>query len=79
MLMCGSVCPFAARSLSTSRFSPIGPVVSIQNAQKNLCDCLLERSASFMTGCRIIRDDGLSDDITGQVFDSYDAAYAVLG
>ena len=26
----------------------------------------------------IRRDDGISDDIAGQVFDSYDAAYAVV-
>ena len=46
--------------------------------KKSFCDCLPERSASFMSGYRIFRDYGLSDDITGQVFDSYDAAYAVL-
>jgi len=27
---------------------------------------------------RICRDDGISDGIAGQLFDSYDAAYAVL-
>ena len=31
-----------------------------------------------MTRFRILRDDGLSDTIAGQLFDSYDAAYAVL-
>jgi hypothetical protein len=31
-----------------------------------------------MSSYRICRDDGISDGITGQVFDSYDAAYALL-
>ena len=31
-----------------------------------------------MSSYRISRDDGISDGIAGQVFDSYDAAYAVL-
>ena len=31
-----------------------------------------------MSSCRICRDDGISDGIAGQVFDSYDAAYEVL-
>ncbi|MEX0588154.1 MAG: hypothetical protein WD136_02760 [Cyanobium sp.] len=31
-----------------------------------------------MTRYRIVRDDGLSDAIAGPLFDSYDAAYAVL-
>jgi len=31
-----------------------------------------------MTRYRIVRDDGLSDAIAGQSFESYDAAYAVL-
>ncbi len=31
-----------------------------------------------MTRYRILRDDGLSDTIAGQLFDSYDAAHAVL-
>ncbi|MDA0718401.1 MAG: hypothetical protein O2839_09355, partial [Cyanobacteria bacterium] len=35
-------------------------------------------SASFMSRYQIRRDDGISDGIAGQIFDSYDAAYAVL-
>ena len=31
-----------------------------------------------MSSYRICRDDGISDGIAGQVFDSYDAAYAVV-
>ena len=31
-----------------------------------------------MTSYRILRDDGISDGIAGQVFASYDAAHAVL-
>jgi hypothetical protein len=31
-----------------------------------------------MTSYLIRRDDGISDGIAGQVFDSYDAAYAVV-
>jgi hypothetical protein len=31
-----------------------------------------------MSRYRIVRDDGISDGIAGQAFDSYDAAYAVL-
>jgi hypothetical protein len=31
-----------------------------------------------MTRYRIVRDDGLADDIAGQSFDSYAAAHAVL-
>jgi hypothetical protein len=31
-----------------------------------------------MTRYRIVRDDGLPDAIAGQMYDSYDAAYAVL-
>ncbi len=31
-----------------------------------------------MSSYLIRRDDGISDGISGQVFDSYDAAYAVL-
>ena len=31
-----------------------------------------------MRSYRICRDDGFSDGIAGQVFDSYDAAYEVL-
>jgi hypothetical protein len=31
-----------------------------------------------MSRYRIVRDDGCSDAIAGQVFDSYDAAHAVL-
>ena len=31
-----------------------------------------------MSSYRICRDDGISDGIAGQFFDSYDAAYAVL-
>ena len=31
-----------------------------------------------MTRYRIVRDDGIDDDIAGQVFDRYDAAYGVL-
>jgi len=31
-----------------------------------------------MSSYRICRDDGISDGIAGQVFDSYDAADAVL-
>ena len=31
-----------------------------------------------MSQFRIVRDDGCSDAIAGQVFDSYDAAHAVL-
>ena len=31
-----------------------------------------------MSNYRICRDDGISDGIAGQVFDSYDAAYAVV-
>ncbi len=31
-----------------------------------------------MTRYRIQRDDGVSDGIAGQLFESYDAAYAVL-
>lgn len=31
-----------------------------------------------MSPYQIHRDDGISDGISGQVFDSYDAAYAVL-
>ena len=31
-----------------------------------------------MRSYRICRDDGISDGIGGQVFDSYDAAYAVV-
>ena len=31
-----------------------------------------------MSRFRIVRDDGCSDAIAGQVFDSYDAAHAVL-
>jgi hypothetical protein len=31
-----------------------------------------------MSSYRICRDDGISDGIAGQVFDSYDAAYEVL-
>ncbi|MFM7362311.1 MAG: hypothetical protein ACKOBY_03245 [Cyanobium sp.] len=31
-----------------------------------------------MTRYRIVRDDGLADDIAGQSFASYDEAYAVL-
>jgi len=31
-----------------------------------------------MGSYRIRRDDGISDGIAGQVFDSYDAAYAVV-
>lgn len=31
-----------------------------------------------MTLYRIVRDDGLSDTITGRVFSSYDEAHAVL-
>lgn len=31
-----------------------------------------------MTRYRILRDDGLGDTIAGQLFDSYDAAHAVL-
>ena len=31
-----------------------------------------------MTSHLIRRDDGISDSIAGKVFDSYDAAYAVL-
>ena len=31
-----------------------------------------------MRSYRICRDDGISDGIAGQVFDSYDAAYAVV-
>jgi hypothetical protein len=31
-----------------------------------------------MSRYRIVRDDGLSDAIAGQVFDSYDAAHGVL-
>ncbi len=31
-----------------------------------------------MTRYRIVRDDGLCDAIAGQVYDTYDAAYAVL-
>ena len=31
-----------------------------------------------MSSYRICRDDGISDGITGQAFDSYDAAYALL-
>ncbi len=32
-----------------------------------------------MSRFRIARDDGICDGIAGQAFDSYDAAYAVLG
>ena len=31
-----------------------------------------------MSSYRIRRDDGISDGIAGQVFDSYDAAYGVV-
>ena len=31
-----------------------------------------------MSSYLICRDDGISDGIAGQVFDSYDAAYAVV-
>ena len=31
-----------------------------------------------MTRYRIVRDDGLGDDIAGQLFETYDAAYGVL-
>ena len=31
-----------------------------------------------MSNYQICRDDGISDGIAGQVFDSYDAAYEVL-
>ncbi len=31
-----------------------------------------------MSSYLIRRDDGISDDIAAQMFDSYDAAYAVL-
>ena len=31
-----------------------------------------------MSNYRICRDDGISDGIAGQVFDSYDAAYGVV-
>ena len=31
-----------------------------------------------MRSYRICRDDGISDGIAGQVFDSYDTAYAVV-
>lgn len=34
--------------------------------------------SAAMTRYRIVRDDGLADDIAGRSFDSYAAAYAVL-
>ena len=36
------------------------------------------RASATMSRYRIVRDDGISDGIAGQVFKSYDAAYAVL-
>jgi hypothetical protein len=42
-------------------------------------ETLVQPSASAaMSRYRIVRDDGSSDAIAGQVFDSYDAAYVVL-
>lgn len=35
-------------------------------------------TSAAMSQYRIVRDDGISDGIAGQVFESYDAAYAVL-
>jgi hypothetical protein len=35
-------------------------------------------ASAAMSRYRIVRDDGCSDAIAGQVFDSYDAAHAVL-
>jgi hypothetical protein len=38
----------------------------------------LPRPIAVMSRFRIVRDDGCSDAIAGQGFDSYDAAHAVL-
>lgn len=41
-------------------------------------DSSVRRAQAAMSGYQIQRDDGISDGIAGQVFASYDAAYAVV-
>lgn len=58
-------------------YPPLEPMTRAEPVPR--AETLVPPSASAaMSRYRIVRDDGISDGIAGQAFDSYDAAHVVL-